>query len=38
METTEPIDHAGQIDTVQSLANEVNALNEGGDQMDDIST
>ena len=30
MHTAETIDHTGQIDTVQSLANEVNAFNEGG--------
>ena len=30
MQATETIDQYGQIDTVQSLANGVNALNEGG--------
>ncbi len=34
MQAAEPIDHYGQIDTVQSLANELNAFNEGGTRWD----
>jgi len=30
MQSEEAVSHTGQIDTVQSLANDVNALNEGG--------
>lgn len=30
MQATENIGHTGQIDTVQSLADQINALNEGG--------
>ena len=34
METTELIDHTSQIDTVQSLADAVNAFNTGGIRWD----
>jgi len=30
MQVEETFDHTGQIDSVQSLANDINALNEGG--------
>ena len=30
MQAEDTVGHTGQIDTVQSLANDVNALNEGG--------
>jgi len=30
MQTENTVGHTGQIDTVQSLANDINALNEGG--------